>query len=168
MTPSGPQHWLEGLLDILTEAVEGGAPGQGTAFLDNTRPDGGGNAGVLATLAALSAEQASQDIGGTSVAGQARHMALHLEVAVRWERNGDRGPFDWKGSFLPAEVDEAQWRAVQERVRLAYTELLEFSRSRLDQAPDGDLTGGLAGAAAHVAYHLGAVRQMVKGLGAAS
>ncbi|ABF44470.1 Yfit/DinB family protein [Deinococcus geothermalis DSM 11300] len=53
------QNGLEGVLDILKEAVEGGVPGQGTALLDGTRADGSGNHGLLATLHGLSAEQAS-------------------------------------------------------------------------------------------------------------
>lgn len=159
-----PQNWLEGILDILQEAVEGGTPGQGTAFLDGTKADGTGNHGLLATLDKLSAAQASRDVGGTSIAGQARHTAFHMEVIVRWERDGDKGPFDWKGSFLPAEVSDQEWAALRHRVRLAYDELCLFSRTQKDKAADGDATGGLTGGVAHVAYHLGAIRQMLKGV----
>ena len=154
---------IQGLLDILREAVEGGVPGQGTSFLDGTAADGSGNHGLLATLAALSAEQASRDVGGTSVAGQARHTALHLEVLVRWNR-GERGPFDWKGSFLPAAVTAPEWAEVQARVRRAYEGAVALARSWETRPLDGDVTGELAGATAHVAYHLGAIRQMVKAL----
>lgn len=166
MSDDGAQHWMEGLLDILREAVEGGEPGQGTAFLDGTKADGSGNHGLLATLARLSAGEASRDVNGTSVAGQARHTALHMEVVVRWERDGDRGPFDWQGSFLPMEVSTQEWVGLQARVRQAYDDLVAFARTQADPPATGDATGGLAGAIAHVAYHLGAIRQMVKALGA--
>ena len=158
-----PQPPVEGLLDILREAVLGGEPGQGTSFLDGTAGDGSGNHGLIATLAALSAEQASRDLGGTSVAGHARHVALHLEVAVRWDR-GERGPFGWKESFLPLAVDAAGWTEVQGRVRRAYDAVVALAHEWEARPLDGDVTGGLAGAAAHVAYHLGAIRQMVKAL----
>ncbi|SMB88717.1 DinB family protein [Deinococcus hopiensis] len=161
------QNWAEGILDILREAVEGGTPGQGTAFLDGTKADGSGNHGLLSTLAALSAGQASQDVYGTSIAGQARHTAFHMEVIVRWEREGDRGPFDWKGSFHPAQVAEEEWEEVQRRVRSAYETLLSFTRMQADKPVNGDMTGGLTGGVAHVTYHLGAIRQMVKALGPA-
>lgn len=161
------QHPIEGILDILQEALEGGAPGQGTAFLDGTAADGSGNHGLLPTLARLSAEQASQLVYGTSVAGHARHSALHLEVAVRWDRDGERGPFPWKDSFQPAQVDEAEWKALQERVRRAAAELRTFALSRRESPLDGDVTGGLTASVAHVAYHLGAIRQMLKEIGAA-
>ncbi|GAA5534986.1 DinB family protein [Deinococcus aluminii] len=158
------QNWAEGILDILKEAVEGGTPGQGTAFLDGTKADGSGNHGLLATLAGLSAPQASRDVHGSTVAGHARHTAFHMEVIVRWERDGDRGPFDWKGSFQPAQVSEEEWTALRGRVRQAYEELVKYARTLTSQAPNGDLTGGLTGAVAHVAYHLGSIRQMVKAL----
>ncbi|EYB69296.1 hypothetical protein DEIPH_ctg008orf0004 [Deinococcus phoenicis] len=160
------QNWVEGILDILKEAVEGGTPGQGTAFLDGTQADGSGNHGLLATLERLSAAQASRDVHGSTVAGHARHTAFHLEVIVRWERDGDRGPFDWKGSFQPAQIGEEDWAALRARVRQTYEELVKFARTQAVAPATGDATGGLAGAVAHVAYHLGSIRQLVKALGA--
>ena len=162
MSETKTQHPIEGILDILKEAVEGGTPGQGTAFLDGTAADGSGNHGLIATLEGLGAAQASQDVHGTSIAGQARHTAFHMEVIVRWERDRDRGPFDWKGSFHPAHVGEQEWAGLQARVSRAYQELLAFAGTQLDQPVTGDATGGLAGGVAHVAYHLGAIRQMLK------
>ena len=94
---SETQHWLDGIVDILREALEGGEPGQGTAFVENTGADGV-RYGLLPTLARLSAAQASQEVYGTSVAGHTRHTAFHLEVLIRWDHDGERGPFDWKGS----------------------------------------------------------------------
>jgi len=168
MTHLQPQNWIEGILDILKEAVEGGVPGQGTAFLDGTKADGTGNHGLLTTLAGLSARDASRDVLGSTVAGQASHTAFHMEVIVRYERDGDRGPFDWKASFEPAQVSEEDWQEVQARVRRAYDELAAFARTQADFPATGDAAGGLAGGVAHVAYHLGAVRQMVKVLGGSS
>jgi hypothetical protein len=156
------QNWAEGILDILKEAVEGGTPGQGTAFLDGTGADGSGNHGLIATLATLTAAQASRDVNGATVAGHARHTAFHMEVIVRYERDGDRGPFDWQGSFQPAQADGAEWAEVQARVRKAYEELVAFARTQADLPASGDATGGLTGGVAHVAYHLGAIRQLVK------
>lgn len=160
--PQDQQHPIDGILDILKEAVEGGTPGQGTAFLDGTKGDGSGNHGLIATLASVDAVQASQDVNGTSIVGQARHAAFHMEVIVRWERDGDRGPFDWKSSFLPQQVNAAEWTTLRERVKVAYEDVMAFAGSRRDAPVNGDTTGGLAGAVAHVAYHLGAIRQMVK------
>lgn len=158
------QTWLKGTLDVLKEAVEGGAPGQGTAFLDGTASDGSGNHGLVATLRGLSAAQASDKapLGLSAAAAHAAHLAYHLEVVVRWE-NGERGPFDWKGSFQPGVVDETAWKQLQERVQSAYGGLVELTHRDTDwDDQEKDAAGGVAGALAHVAYHLGAIRQLVK------
>lgn len=110
--------------------------------------------GLLPTLARLSSEQASQDIHGASIAGHARHAAFHMEVTLRWAA-GERGPFDWQGSFLPAAVSTQQWQEVQGRLQAAYTALQQAELSNSD----------LAASLAHAAYHLGAVRQMMKVVG---
>ncbi|MFZ5990987.1 MAG: DinB family protein [Deinococcota bacterium] len=152
--------FVESWLDVLREACEGGRPGEGTAFLDNTKPDGRGNHGLFATLDALTAEQASDPTAlGTSVAAHATHVAFHLEVMVRWA-GGDRGPFDWKGSFEPRAVEAAQWQTTRDRVRAAYQAVVDLARKT--EAWDEDAAGGLAASLAHVAYHLGAIRQVVK------
>jgi hypothetical protein len=154
------QAFVTGLLDLLKEACEGGEPGKGTGFLENTKPDGSGNAGVFATLDGLIAAEASDPTAlGTSIAGHASHLAFHLEVSVRWA-NGDRGPFDWKGSFAPREVDEAAWAATRARVRAAYAAMVAHARATHDWPEDE--AGGLAAALVHVAYHLGAIRQIQK------
>ncbi len=155
--------WLSGTLEVLKEAVEGGVPGQGTAFLDGTKADGSGNHGLLATLAGLSAAQASDPtVLGLSAAAHAAHLAYHMEVVVRWE-NGERGPFDWKASFQPGTVDEPAWTALQRRVESAYGALVELAQRPTDwDDEEKGAAGGVAGALAHVAYHLGAIRQLVK------
>ncbi|MVN89426.1 DinB family protein [Deinococcus sp. HMF7620] len=163
-TQQDTQHPLDGILDILKEAVEGGQAGKPTAFLDGTKADGSGNHGLLATLDALNAEQASREVLGTTVAAHTAHTAYHMEVIVRWERDGDRGPFDWQGSFQPAQVDAAEWDAQRARLRAAYEALLAFTGTQLGEPVTGDSAGGLTGGVAHVAYHLGAIRQLVKGV----
>ncbi len=154
------QIWLEGSLDVLREAVEGGLPGHGTAFLDGTNADGSGNHGLLATLANLTAAQASDPTAlGQSAAAHAAHLAFHMEVVLRWEAD-ERGPFDWKGSFGSGQVGEAEWQALQARVEAAYQALRGWANSRPDWPQEA--AGALAGALAHVAYHLGSLRQVVK------
>ncbi len=148
-----------GLLAILREACEGGLPGEGTSFLDGTRD--GVNNGLFATLERLAAAQASSDALGTSIASHAAHTAYHMEVTVRWVR-GDRGPFDWPGSFEPRVVTDEQWRATCARVRAAYAGVVALAGSVPEW--DEDAVGGLAGAIAHVAYHLGAIRLAAKRL----
>jgi hypothetical protein len=149
-----------GVLELLREACEGGRPGEGTGFLDRTMADGSGNHGLFATLDALDATRASQPTAlGLSVAAHAAHTAYHLEVTVRWV-NGDRGPFDWPGSFEPRTVDDAGWAATRARVRAAYADVVALAKA----APEWDERTGaaLAASLAHVAYHLGSLRQTAK------
>ena len=152
--------FVNGLLDVLREACEGGKPGEGTAFLDGTKADGSGNHGLFATLAGLTAAQASDPTPlGLSVAAHASHTAFHMESGVRWVL-GDRTPADWPGSFEPRVVDEAGWEALRSRVRAAYDGVVSLARG--NPAWDEDSAGGLASFLAHAAYHLGAIRQTVK------
>lgn len=152
--------FVEAMLSILKEACEGGEPGQGTAFLENTKTDGSGNAGVFATLESLSAVQASASTAlGTSVAAHAAHLAFHLEVCLRWA-NGERGPFDWKDSFEPRVVDQAEWTKRCKRVRDAYISFVAHARSPMTWSLDD--AENLAAAVAHAVYHLGAIRQIQK------
>ncbi|MCX7784306.1 MAG: hypothetical protein N2318_11775 [Meiothermus sp.] len=154
------QAFVEGWLDVLKEALEGGEPGQGTAFLDGTSPDGRSNHGLLATLNALSAEQASKPTAlGMSVAAQAAHTAFHMEVTVRWA-HGDQGPFDWKASFGPGSVSEGEWEALRARVRAAYADVVNLAKNT--PSWEGNEPSGLAATLAHVCYHLGAIRQIIK------
>ena len=148
------------VLEMLREAFEGGRPGEGTGFVENTKPDGSHNSGVLATLDGLTAAQASKPTAlGTSVAAHASHVAYHLEVTLRWDR-GERGPFDWQGSFEPSVVDEGAWAAMRSRVRAAYEEVAALAAGKTEWSEDS--AAGIAGALAHAAYHLGAIRQIAK------
>jgi hypothetical protein len=160
MTPAAPPPLISGVLDLLRETFEGGNPGEGTGFLDNTKADGSDNRGWFATVDALTAEQASRPTAlDLSVAAHTSHAAYHLEVGVRWA-SGERGPFDWKGSFEPRIVNDAQWDQARLRLRKAYRDILELARRVTEWNEDN--AGGLAAALAHAAYHLGAVRQLVK------
>ena len=58
-------------------------------------------------------------------------------------RDGERGPFDWKGSFLPLQTSEEEWPAVQQRLRDAYEAVVAFAASQRDEAPNGDLSGSV-------------------------
>lgn len=155
--------FVDGWLFVFKEAFEGGAPGQPTAFLDGTDAGGGNNHGVLATLTAISAAQASEKTAlGLSICSHASHVAFHLEVGRRWAA-GERGPFDWAGSFSPDAVDEAAWQEVQTRIRRAYEGTLEWvAKVANADTWDEDAAGGLSAGLAHAAYHLGAIRQVLK------
>jgi hypothetical protein len=57
-------------------------------------------------------------------------------------------------------VDDAAWASLQEQMRARYQELRQAIESiESHGAADAETVGGALGALAHVAYHLGAIRQ---------
>jgi len=120
-----------------------------------------GDPGLLASLDKLSAAEASASSGsgGASIAAHVDHLRYGLGLILRW-RAGEN-PFpeaDWAASWRRTRVSEAEWRAL--RTDLAETvhrwlEVVDVP-TRLDQL---ELTGTIAGVV-HLAYHLGAMRQM--------
>jgi hypothetical protein len=143
---SAVQH----LLTVLREAGEGPS-GPSTYFIDK-KPD----AGLLRALAAITANEASRIWGDTSIAAHAHHIAFAMaDSAAILE--GNRTPPDWKESWSVTSVDDAGWKDLVARVGREYQRLRRAVESR--GASSGELFGEAVGATAHVAYHLGAIRQ---------
>jgi len=140
------------LMALLREGVEG--PRERWSYFT----DHGASAGFLGTLEGWSAAEVSHPgEGGTAtVAAHVHHVIFGMEASVAFIR-GDRTPRDWEESWEVASVDPSTWATMKERLREVYTLLLQTLR-------EADLTtdeafGGAVAAIAHVAYHLGAVRQ---------
>ncbi len=140
------------LLAVLREALEG-PPERWSYFTDN-RPD----AGLIATLAPLTAADASRPVAGTSVAAHVHHASWALGATSAWIR-GDRSRRDWKESWQVNTVDDAAWKRLVGELRRRYEDLRQTIQAH---ALDGEEAfGGALGAIAHLAYHLGAIRQKV-------
>ena len=140
------------LQEIVRETYEGAIPGEGTEYLDH-------ESGIWKTLRPVSAARASaRPDGHPSIAAHSRHMAFHLRVSAEWVR-GIRMKRDWIASFEPQTVDEAGWQAVQRELDDARTAFLEAMTSLSD--PEFVDEGAGFGAVAHLAYHLGAIRQLL-------
>jgi hypothetical protein len=146
------QEFLKQMVDLLRETFEGGLPGQGTQYLDH-------NSGIRTTLDSLTAEEASRRLDGhPSVAAHARHMGFHLRVTGEWIL-GDHSKRDWVGSFEPQTVNEAEWARVKQDLETARMELIRVLASLPPERFAEE--GGAAGAITHLAYHLGAIRQLL-------
>ncbi|HXF59788.1 MAG TPA: DinB family protein [Candidatus Saccharimonadales bacterium] len=146
------QEFLKQAVDLLRETFEGGLPGQGTQYLDHS-------SGIRATLNAVTAEQASRRPDGhPSIAAHARHMNFHLRVTSEWIL-GDHSKRDWNRSFEPQTVSEPEWARVKEDLEASRRELGRV----LESLPPERLAeeGAAMGAIAHLAYHLGAIRQLL-------
>ncbi len=139
------------ILNVLKEAFEGA--GESSYFTDS-----GPEAGLFGTVASLDAATASRPLGGSSIAAHVHHVNFGLEVSAAWIR-GDRAQRDWNESWSVARVDESRWSDLRQTLQARYTELLDAVE---EHSADGtESMGGTVGALAHVAYHLGAIRQKI-------
>lgn len=143
----------ETLTTLLSELVNG-AP-EGAAYMLN-----GGDPGLLRSLDRLSAEAASTIVhGGSSIAAHVEHLRYGLSLMNRWA--GGENPFpdaDWTEAWRHTTVSEDEWaqrraalRDEAERWRQALGTPRDVARIELN---------GIIGSIAHLAYHVGAIRQM--------
>ena len=140
------------LQDVLREALLG-STGSWSYFIDN-RAD----AGFLGAIAALSAAEASRLVAGASVAAHVHHAAFALGVAARGVA-GDTAHADWAASWSVTTVDGAGWAELQAELRRQHEALQSAvgAHATASETALGEALGGLA----HVAYHLGAVKQKI-------
>jgi hypothetical protein len=146
---------VEKLSSVLREAVEG--PSGDWAYFIDKQPD----AGLFGALAGVSAADASRPVGGSTIAAHVHHVAFGMDVTAA-AVHGDRDPRDWTLSWRVTTVDESGWDDLRARLRRAYDGLRRAfeAHALLDDVSFGEAVGGIA----HIAYHLGALRQKVVAL----
>lgn len=142
------------LADLLAEVVDGS--GEGAAWLLNPE-----DPGLLRSLDRLSAAAASAPppAGGAPIAAHVDHLRYGLGLLVRWSRG--ENPFadaDYSASWRRGAVSEAEWAALREGLAREVCEW-QGAVGRLGEMGRGEVTGVLA-SVAHLAYHLGAIRQI--------
>ena len=141
---------INAMQELLRETFEGGRTGEGTQYLDRT-------GGLIPTLSRLTAEQASVRPGThPSIASHVRHMIFHLRVSHEWVM-GDHSRRDWKGSFEPQAVTTGEWAQLLEELESTRQDFLRVMKA-LPPATFASEGAGM-GSIAHLAYHLGAIRQ---------
>ena len=143
------------LARLFSELTDGALHGGG-AFMLNS-----GDIGLLRSLDALPAAAASRATsGGATIAAHAQHLRYGLSLMNRWARDGGN-PFadaTWDAAWTISAVDEAAWREIREGLRdEAHRWLAVLAATR--EVDDAELTGMIA-SIAHLAYHLGAIRQI--------
>lgn len=152
--PIPPTAFTTALSDLLVETFES-PPRPGSAYLDQ-------GAGLFDTLADVSAERASRPAfpGATTIAQQVAHVRFYFEVLQRYLSGTLEGKADWDGSWRTVEVDAAAWDDLRDGLREDYRAV----REGLERTPSwGEREmGGAMAVLAHTAYHLGALRQLIK------
>ena len=142
------------LLTLLKETFEGSQPGVGSCYLDR-------EVGVLNTIENVSAENASRANGGATFASHLEH-ARHYIVELNGFMHGNTEKVDWEQSWLIKTVDETQWKQLKENVRRDYETIVETFKSI--EKWDDDKIGDAMAIVVHTAYHLGAMRQIMKSI----
>ena len=146
------------LQQLFAELTDGPAT-HGGAYVLNS-----GDAGLVRSLEKLTAEDASRSVdGGATIAAHAQHVRYGLSLMNRWFREGGN-PFadaTWDEAWKVGAVSEPQW----DDIRQALADEIRQWRDALGEARElaqADLAGMIA-SVAHLAYHLGAIRQISRG-----
>jgi hypothetical protein len=140
---------------LFAELIDGPSP-EAAYMLNGTDP------GLLRSLDTLSAAAASAApaSGGASIAAHVDHVRYGLELMNRWSQ-GEADPWtgaDWTASWRRTTVSDEQWTALREQLRgetRRWHKALQMPR----KLSELELNGVIA-SVAHLAYHLGAIRQI--------
>jgi len=140
------------LATLFSELVDG-APAR--AYILNA-----GDEGLLRSLDKLSAAAASAVTPtGSSIAAHVDHLRYGLSLMNRW--SAGENPFkdaDWTVSWRKTAVSEDEWRTLRAQLRDEAGRWL--NALRMPREVQEIELNGIIGSIAHLAYHLGAVRQI--------
>ena len=146
------------LTRLFSELVDG-ANAPGAAFMLNS-----GDVGMLRSLDKLSAADASQSTnGGATIAAHTQHVRYGLSLMNRWATEGGN-PFadaKWDAAWKIGEVDTPTWEEIRRGLAAETRQWVEVL-STPREAAEVELCGMIS-SIAHLAYHLGAIRQIDKG-----
>lgn len=140
---------------LFSELIDG--PGADACWMLNRN-----DVGLLRSLDKLTAQAASAvpTGGGASIAAHVDHLRYGLSLMNRWRR-GDPDPWStayWTASWKRLSVTDQEWQALRESLRDDARAWLDALRTPRDYAVM-ELNGVVA-SIAHLAYHLGAIRQI--------
>lgn len=145
---------LGGTLPTLFSELVDGAPTTGAYMLNR------GDPGLLRSLDKLSAAAASaKTAGGSSIAAHVDHLRYGLSIMNRWAAG--ENPWDdadWNASWRKTKVSDAEWKKLRGELRDEAHRWLEAMRAPRDV--DAAELNGMVGSIAHLAYHVGAIRQI--------
>jgi hypothetical protein len=145
------------LARLFSELVDG-AVGNYEAFILNK-----GDVGLLQSLQKIPAAEASLATNdGATIAAHAQHVRYGLSLMNQWATEGGN-PFanaKWDEAWKISTVDDASWDAIRGGLRDEAHRWLKTLRSPRKVA--GVELMGMAASVAHLAYHLGAIRQISK------
>jgi hypothetical protein len=142
------------LVTLLRELIDG-PPGEAAYMLN------AGDPGLLRSLDALSAEAASaRPNNRSSVAAHVDHVRYGLSLLNRWV-GGESNPWasaNWSESWKKVTVSDDEWASLRAHLRGEAHAWMDGAGR--DRDVEEIALGGMVGSVAHLAYHLGAIRQL--------
>lgn len=143
-------------LATLFSELADGANTPGGAYILNS-----GDLGLVRSLDKLSAAEASRSVhGGATIAAHAQHVRYGLSLMNRWASEGGN-PFadaTWEEAWKTTTVNDAEWAEIRKGLRV------EAHRWAQTLGTPREVTteelNGMFGSIGHMAYHLGAIRQI--------
>jgi len=138
---------------LFSELVDGASLSE--AYMVNR-----GDAGLIRSLDRLSATAASKlTANGSSIAAHVDHLRYGLSLMNRWAAG--ESPFDdadWTASWRKTRVTAAEWKQLRDRLGdEAHRWHQALGKPR--EISEADLRS-VIGSIAHLAYHVGAIRQI--------
>jgi hypothetical protein len=145
---------LTGILDSLFGELMHGVSGMGGFMLNHH------DRGLLRSLERVPAADASAlTRTGSSIAAHVAHLVYGLSLMNRWSQGENPfGDADWAAAWKKTSVTESEWEALRIQLRDQAARWLVVLRTPRE-VQDVELSG-MIGSIAHLAYHLGAIRQM--------
>lgn len=137
-------------------------------LVDGTNPKGGyvlntGDVGLLRSLEKISAADASRAVdGGATIAAHAQHVRYGLSLMNEWAAKGGN-PFanaKWDEAWKMSAVNDSRWQEIRDGLQAEAARWSQVLKTPRDMS-SVEFTG-LVGSIAHLAYHLGAIRQIAK------
>lgn len=148
-------------LKTLLIEIFNGPPG-GEAYVLNP-----GDPGLLREIDGIDARAASTRPmpGTTTVAAHVDHVHYGLSLLNRWAA-GEENPWadaDWAANWKRGTVTEEEWGTLRQKLR---SEVERWKAAVEKRAEWDDISApGALSSAAHTAYHLGAIRQILTAMG---
>ncbi|MCT6925364.1 hypothetical protein [Metasolibacillus sp.] len=117
------------------------------------------NSGIFGVLEESTFDEASLLIHGTTLAAHTDHIRYHMWGTNGILNTGKQPKMEWEKSWEIQAVDEEQWAQIQKDLHNEYQVLLQA----IDAIEENEvLSNVVIPSLAHSAYHLGAIRQMLK------
>ena len=142
------------LFALFKETFEGTSTAFGTMYLDQ-------GTGFFDTIEPIDAEKASRSVtdGATTIAAHCEHVRFYLEFLNNYMTEKFT-MVDWKDSWKVKTVTDAEWTALRGQLHKTYQKVTD-TFNEVETWNDFKITGAL-GILAHTAYHLSAIRQILK------